>query len=268
MNVYKEIFEAYHNEIMEWYTILTDNRERAEQILERSDECLGELRITFKQKGFNNVRDEIEFFKVIKPRITGQRIANSILLELLFRKTRMSEQDFERLRTDKIQQVKGYFEDYPEFYMYINSNSAFRDEQYFTIAATKNDLILKILPDLDRTFSTGYDMILSYMYAYDILQERAEALNEDAYKAIPQLQWTLPKYDLVELVLALYHMKAFNGGKSELKEIALAMGQIFNMNLNDINRASFSIKNRKKESVKFLHELAGNLNRIITESNR
>jgi hypothetical protein len=60
----------------------------------------------------------------------------------------------------------------------------------------------------------------------------------------------------------------FNNGKSDLREIALAMGQIFNMNLNDINRASFSIKNRKKENTKFLYELAGNLNRIISDSNR
>jgi hypothetical protein len=68
--------------------------------------------------------------------------------------------------------------------------------------------------------------------------------------------------------LALHHQKVFNNGKSDLREIALAMGQIFNMNLNDINRASFSIKNRKREGSKFLHELASNLNRIISESNR
>ena len=268
MNKYKELFDEYTKEIMEWYTIRTDSRERAEQIVERSVELLTHLRFTFEKTGFQNLTEEIHFFKVIKPQAVGQRIANSILLELLFRKSRMSPEDFEKLRAEKILQVKSYFCDFQEFYMYVNSNSTFRDEHYFTIGATKNDLILKILPDLDRAFSTGYDMILAYMYAYDILHERAETLQENEFKPIPQLQWSLPKYDLVELILALHHMKAFNHGKSDLKETAIALGNIFNMNLNDINRASFSIKNRKKENVKFLHELAGNLNRIISDTNR
>jgi hypothetical protein len=111
-------------------------------------------------------------------------------------------------------------------------------------------------------------MILAYILACDILTEKAEILHENKWKPVPQLHWTSAKYDLVELVLALHHQKVFNNGNSDLREIALAMGQIFNMNLNDINRASFSIKNRKREGSKFLHELASNLNRIISESNR
>ncbi len=268
MSKYNEMFVSYNFEISELYAQRTDNQERTGLIVEISDLALEKMRSVFNNEGFQSISDEVEFFKAIKPKIVAQRIANSMLLDLQLKQRLNSEEEFEKCKQDKLMQLKVYFSEYVEFYKYFNSQNTYRDEHYFTLNATKTDLITKILPNIDIAFSTGYDMILAHILACDILSDKAEILHENEWKPVPQLQWTSAKYDLVELVLALHHQKVFNNGKSDLKEIALAMGQIFNMNLNDINRASFSIKNRKRESSKFLHELASNLNRIISESNR
>ncbi len=267
MSTYKGMFTTYNSEISELYKKRTDNKERADNIVELSDVLLGKLRASFEKEGFTDKQEEIEFFKEIKPKIMAHRIANSMLLDLYF-KQRLGEEELEKNKLEKLIQLRTYFAEYQEFYKYISSGNHCRDDQYFTLVSTKNDIITKILPDIDRNFSTGYDMLLANMYAYDIMREKAESLDEKEYKPVPQLTWSLSKYDLVELILALHSYKAFNNGKTDLKDVASALGQIFNMNLNDINRASFSIKNRKKENTKFLYELAGNLNRIISDSNR
>ncbi len=267
MSKYYDMFSTYNSEIKELYSFRTKNDERADLIIEKSDALLGQLRTTFENQGFTCNQEEIEFFKEIKPKIIAQRIANSMLLDL-YLKQHVGKDEHESNKVEKLEKLKSYFSEYQEFYKYMKSGNCGRDNLYFTLEATKNDMITKILPDIDRNFSTGYDMLLANMYAYDILIEKAESLDENEYKPIPQLTWTLHKYDLVELILALHSYKAFNNGKTDLKEVASAIGQIFNMNLNDINRASFSIKNRKKETTKFLYDLAGNLNQIISESNR
>ena len=268
MSKLNEMFKAYNSEISELYAQRTENKARTGLIVEMSDHVLEKMRELFDNDGFQSPSDEIDFFKSIKPKILAQRIANSMLLDLLLKQRINNEEEFEKCKQDKLLQLKSYFSEYAEFYKYINSQNTGRDEYYFTLHASKTDIVTKILPNIEKKFSTGYDMILAYILACDILTEKAEILHENKWKPVPQLQWTSAKYDLVELVLALHHQKVFNNGNSDLREIALAMGQIFNMNLNDINRASFSIKNRKREGSKFLHELASNLNRIISESNR
>ncbi len=268
MSNYKEMFERYNSELKDLYTQRTNNRERAELIIELSDNLLTKFRTFVCKQGFQHPKEEIDFFKSIKPQVMAQRIANSIFLDLHLKQKWMDEKTFENYKLNKINKLTSYFEEYSDFFNYVNSNNLFRDEHYFTLKATKNDITIKTLYTIDSLFDTGYDIILANMLAINLLREKTDDMDSFDKKPIPELKWTLQKYDLVELVLALHHAKAFNYGKSDLKEIAMAIGQIFNMNLNDINRAAFSVKNRKKESAKFLYDLASNLNRIILESNR
>jgi hypothetical protein len=85
MNKFNEMFKAYNSEISELYAQRTENKARTGLIVEMSDHVLQKMRELFDNEGFQSPSDEIDFFKSIKPIILAQRIANSMLLDLLLK---------------------------------------------------------------------------------------------------------------------------------------------------------------------------------------
>jgi hypothetical protein len=71
----------------------------------------------------------------------------------------------------------------------------------------------------------------------------------------PQLQWSVSRVGLVELLYAFHAMGAFNNGTASLTDIAKLLESSFNIPLGQFHRAYIEIKDRKMERTKFLKQL-------------
>ncbi len=69
------------------------------------------------------------------------------------------------------------------------------------------------------------------------------------------MDWTTSKTDLVELMNALVAAKAINHGDVEMKKIADAFEELFQIDLGDFYRSFTELKNRSNP-VKFLEKLS------------
>lgn len=241
-------------------------RNRSELSVQLIQEVIIDIKTLVIKEGFESIEKEIQFFKKIKPHLLAQKIANSIILDCEIRKKNLSDEEFDSLKKRKLSFIQDYFIDYKEFYFYLQSESISRDELYFTQANTKNDVLLKILPELDFEFSTGYDCIAGYIYAYDLIKDYFKNANDgNHFRSIPELKWTSTKSALVELIYALHIMGVFDNGKHDIITLAKVFSEVMDFDLKDIYRTFNAIKQRKKISSKFLTELLEKFNTKINE---
>lgn len=80
------------------------------------------------------------------------------------------------------------------------------------------------------------------------------------------LRWTASKVALVELMYAL--RKCINHGKATIKEIAVCLQYIFQVDLGNYYDRLDNINLRQKEPAKFLHTLIDNLYEELEKVNR
>lgn len=70
------------------------------------------------------------------------------------------------------------------------------------------------------------------------------------------LHWTSSKSALTELIYSLYHSNVINNGNLDIKELANALEDIFQVDLGDFYKIFAELKSRKKSRTKFLDELS------------
>ena len=69
------------------------------------------------------------------------------------------------------------------------------------------------------------------------------------------LKWTASKTALTELIYALYSQSVFNNGNTDIKLIAKAFEDAFNIELGDFYHTFMELKARKMNRTKFLDNL-------------
>ncbi|MDQ2178580.1 RteC domain-containing protein [Marinifilum sp. D714] len=79
------------------------------------------------------------------------------------------------------------------------------------------------------------------------------------------LQWIATKSDLVELVYGIYHSGAVRKNRISIQDLALALGNLFKVDLNDVYRTFLEIRNRKLVQIKFLDQMKSSLQNKIHE---
>jgi len=224
---------------------------------------------------FQCTEEEIYFFKCLKPKLISKLIYYKAILNI------ESEAPFGKTQTRKhyekaLNKIYQYSKKNRDFYSYYRSGSTHRDEEYFVRSKHKpklEDDCFALLYDTSLCTEKYYEV--GKIIANDMLSEYYEIKNEEIdtncklhHAAVkPTLNWTGSKIDLVELVYALHQQKVFNGGNTDLKEIAAYMGKMFNIELEEnIYRSYLDIKNRKTGHTKFLISLSESLNsKILSE---
>lgn len=96
------------------------------------------------------------------------------------------------------------------------------------------------------------------------LESAVTTLQENAsYHAVPRLQWTASKTDLIELIYALYSGNVFNRGKTTIREITGYIEETFGVKLGNTSMTFQEIL-RRKESTAFIDRLKNKLELHIT----
>ena len=227
-----------------------------------------------KKHKFSSPEEEIYFFKDLKP---------IFISKLIYYKTVLSIET--NLPTSKKNKIK-FYEDAlnliqentnknRKFYEYYRARASHKDNIYFLRNCDAN--ILKrdcSLINYDVKLCTTHDYNMAVMIANDILtnylENKIEQLENNSSIVHPSIQqtinWTGTKIDLVELIYALHHSKKINNGSTDIKELAIFFGKIFNQDIEEnIYRFYIDIKNRKTGRSKFINQLSEVLEKKILE---
>lgn len=253
--------------------------EYAEEGIRQTKQALESLRKVVFSNSFVNKQEEITFFKHLKPKIFSRLIYYVKLFNIESKRPRSSSKSQIKYLNLQIDKLQVYFNDNLEFYNYYRRGALHLDKHYF-IRGKSN---IRLHPDsfhffTDDQFSTSHDATVATILAYDMLiihlKQEIDKLenynNMEAtihpYQKQSKLFWTGSKTDLIELIYALQASGAINSGTADIKEMATACEQLFNVDLGNIYQTFIEIRARKINNTKFIDKLKESLENRLEES--
>lgn len=278
--LYQNLLQGLEAELDSLEIEIDDVLIKAEQGIKLSRQVLKEIRDLVILKDFKSSKEEILFFKEIKPRIYSKIIYYVKLFNIESRRPRGTNKSQIKYLNDQIDRLQLFFSENLEFYHYYRRNATSLDEQYFIRGNTDIRLYLDTYHCLtDRKFSTSHDCTVATIIAYDMLivdlkSEINKLENCNGIETIQALEnpskffWTANKVDLIELIYALQSIGAINHGTAGIKEIASICEQIFNIDLGNFYHTYVEIRARKSNNTKFIDSLKKSLLKRFEESDR
>lgn len=228
-------------------------------------ELITELKEFTRNYKFQNQAEEIQFFKEVKPVFLSQYFYYKKVFEIRlfdsFKDAKRRQANYYTL----LQRLEKYVEKNLEFYEYCMSGNTFMDSHYFTRGNQNHKS-----PDRDECFWTEYDAKLAKILSHELVRNYILNLLKDVTEnhtpRVP-LTWTGQKTDLTELIYALHSAAVFNNGSANIKLIAKALEDLFNVNLGDYYRIFQEIRLRKRSQTPFLDHLKEKFSQRIHETN-
>ena len=234
--------------------------ERIKQIINVIQTSLTLLKRAVAEYQFQNPEEEIQFFKVWKPQISG-------LLMFYIRLYQIEKMELENIQ-------KSFLNN--SFYDYYRAGQTELDNQYFI--RENYDILSDVhchLLDRDSSFTTLHDssvaMILANSHLIEYVSDEIDSLSDKLHLKFTSivdsklLQWTDSKVALVEFIYAIYAGKCFNNGNTSLKDIAFCCEILFNIEIGDFYRIFLEIRNRKKSRTQFLDKLKDKIQKMMEE---
>lgn len=252
----------------------SDILKKTEQSIYCISSCLKQLKEYISQNSFQTQEDEILFFKEIKPSIYSKLIYNVKVFNIESKRPNGSDKSQRRYLQNELNKLEKFFAENLEFYQYMRNKMAYLDDKYFVRG--KHDLHLYIDTfyfDTDPAFSTSHDFRVAKIMANDLLcvylKTELATIDRKEFKRTDQVRkskyaWTDSKISLVELIYALQACGCINNGSVDIKEIALFVETIFDIDLGDFYRTYLEIKNRQNPP-KFLDTMRTALIKKIEE---
>lgn len=255
------------NELEQLHFSEPDIMVRTQKAVKLISGVIAEFREKIRTEGFTNKEEEIHFFKFIKPHINSYLIFFTILSDIEEQKMHLSKEDLKVFINKKERMFRHIMREHLEFVKYYRCGQKDKDDTFFVRGANM-DFISRFsnFQMNDPEFNTSHDHIAANIMAFDLFQRHFNpGVGLSKQPTSSNLKWTATKLDLVELIYALQASGAINKGNADLKEIASMMENIFQIQIGDLYRAFHDISNRKKEQIKFVNKLEGELERKILE---
>lgn len=255
----------------------SDNIKKAQESIRCIKTTLIQLKKLVIDHSFKSEKEEIHFFKKIKPEIVSKLIYHAKIFNIESRRPMGSNEIQESYLRHHLGKLTFFFNAHLEFYQYYRMNSTYLDDKYFVrgkddIHLLQDSLMLYVDPD----FSTSHDYMVAKIMAHDrlevFLNKELETLSIKSLNPnwgqlginnIP-FQWTDSKASLVELIYAIHASGAINNGHCEIRELSAFFEHSFNVRLPDIYRTFLEIKCRSNPS-KFIDFLKTSLIRKMEE---
>lgn len=246
----------------------------SEQAINCTIIALEKLKSFFKNYQIKDKKEEIEFFKEIKPIITSKLIYYNDIYTLEINKpTGEDKKQIKNFYKKEIRKRYNFFSKNAEIYKYFRTNNNYLDKKYFTIRKYDIKLTLESYYfQSDNNFSTSHD----YLWAKIIANEKIISYlktnlnktlkNKPNHTINQNIKWTASKVALVELLYGLHNEKVINNGEISLNELVKVAESFFNTEIKQHNRIFLEIRNRKTiEKTNFLKTIQENLNKKIIQ---
>ena len=235
-----------------------NNIQKSQQSVVCIKYTLSQLKTFILSYTFKSIKEEIFFFKNIKPEIFSQLIYFVKIFNIESHRPLGSSEIQKKYLKQELRKLTFFFDSHLEFYQYYRMNCTYLDEKYFVRG--KEDLQLyqdSLMFYVDPDFSTSHDYVVAKILAHDRLEvylnKELETLSIKSSNpnweqlgilGSSQLQWTDSKTSLIELIYALYATGSINNGRMDIRELAAFFEQTFNLKLNDLYRTYLEIKIR------------------------
>jgi len=236
--------------------------ERLKSAIKYSKKALRILKRYISCCFFENMEDEIWFFKHAKPSFYSKFIYYVNLYNFHIKKPTGSEEAIMEYIAVQLADLKRFFDRNQVFYQYYRSDSTHLDSIYFTRNCT--DVYLE--PEDfhgDDLFSTSHDYKLSKIIANKKFQEylidQTKKVSCETGANENPVVWTCNQTDLVELIYALKETGAINNGNIEIKSLIDYFEVVFKVDLKHYYRKYADMACRKKERTVFLDRLKTSL---------
>lgn len=239
--------------------------------LKLAKEVLNDLRVYIRNNKFRDAKEEVHFFKNIKPNIYADFIFYNSQLKYQVNKPNTTNSILKNYFKNELKKLESKKRKNLKFYRYYKHNSTFLDHLYFLRENKQLELFsIDISVYLDSEFYTSHDTLAAEVIAYDLLtnfykqeinklKSISPAKFDDNFKSSKSpLNWTASKTDLIELVYALKVSGAINTGHVNTKELINIFSSLLNIEVSNYYKTYSEIKNRSTERIKFLKKLAEN----------
>lgn len=244
-------------------------------IFQKAEQCLTLLKLNLRNirgnillNGFKSSEEEVYFFKNTKPRIFAKLIYYTKRFGIENKRPRGCIQSQKNYLNKEIVLLQEYINDNSEFQMYLRRGGTELDKYYF-IRNPENIRVHQsnLYCITDEEFSTNHDTTVATLIAFeDLIKYLQLEINKLEAKNLiesitqesllhSELHWTGSKTNLIELIYALQSSGMINSGAADIKEIALMMEHIFNIDLGNYYQTFVEIRSRKSNQTKFLDNL-------------
>lgn len=238
----------------------------AEKSLLLIDESIRKLKEMISTYHFENIAEEVYFFKKLKPQFISKFIYYSSILDIESHKPNAANKALKKYYEAEQEKLKNFYMEQAEFYSYYRREATYLDYKIFV--RNSYDLKMKLsfgFYNFDTSFTTSHDHLVARFIASQqmdkYLKKQLENLSDNvSTKTLSPLVWSASKVGLIELVYALYQMRCFNGGNVELSEVIKFVERSLDMDLGNFHKTIFEIRNRKQGPTKFLHLVSDHLN--------
>lgn len=235
------------------------------QFLMRS---LNQVKKEVKENDFINVKEEIEFFKIIKPNITCKILFYHDVIDIVS----LCPSDDPEIKKEyyKKQKKKYCCADLNlELYKYIKTQRTDKDEFFFTRdLSLASDLTNAFFFEVDVKFFTKYSFQLAKIKGRKLLMEfisnnLKEQTDLDCLEN-PSLEWLASKNSLIELIYALHISQSVS--HKNIREIVHVFESVFNIELGDVHHSFYKMKFRSNSYTLFLDRLRVSLENHMMET--
>lgn len=234
--------------------------------------AITKLRAYVSEHAFANTKDEINFFKNIKPKFLSTLIYYRKMFDIQSKLPVALPVDVTAYYLNELRNIKGFMESNTELLTYYRSGSSLLDEIYFVRQTPDLWLTLNTEEEFEPdSFNTSYDHKLSKLLAYErvggfLLEVLKEPNAEEKTGSRNRVTWTASKAGLIELMYALQTSGACNSGTIDVKDMAGHFERLFNVKLGNFYRTFQEIRIRKISRTSFLDQLKENLVKRMDDS--
>ena len=254
-----------------------DEFKRLERSIDLIKTALQELRIFLYNYIFRDEAEQIWFFKEAKPKLFSLLIYFEAKLLIGFRRPWGNRKKLRGFLENELNYMEHFYDYNAEFHLYHVTGQTRFDAQYYTLKTEGTVLDTDtLLLDTDLKLSTGYDLKVARILAYDRLRKeicaelhslkRTPSWLLEFTKIVP-LRWTAPKNGLVELIYSFAASEVFNNGEVDIKQITVYFEQVFNVRLGNFYKTFEKNRIRDGGMTRFLDHLKTELLKYIDKLN-
>lgn len=251
-----------------------------EQIIDKSYQMTTVLRNVLStvkknvlEKGFSDEKEEINFFKTVKPQILGKLIYYNKVFRIEASCPVVSGKMYQKHFSNELNLLKQEFKDHfynTDFYRYYRTGRTEWDHHFFCLG--KIDLhegVNSFVFEIDTQFSTYYDYKVSRIIANELLhtyllsklepQMEENIIFPDGKDNSRDFFWTDSKNALIELIYALHASGSISHGKAGIRKISMVFQILFRIQLGDVHHAFHRMKDRTDSKSIYLDQLKSSL---------
>ncbi|UBZ10912.1 RteC domain-containing protein [Leeuwenhoekiella palythoae] len=265
VTMFTTAIKKFHQDLNTQVLVVSEALKKAELGIEVASKTLVGLKELVEQEDFEDVPQEIYFFKHLKPCPMSYLIYFTEMRTCELRKPKAGASFQTRFYKKELRKINKFFNRNMNFVRYMEEGHTYLDHQFFTRNAQQNFPMTPMLYTYDYPdFSCSHDMLWAQVQAmYRLIHYIRDALktinpNSEAVY-MPQkhhvMLWSGSKTALVELIYALYASQYLNHGLSDLNIIVSSFEDFFNIKLDGVYKTYGEIKARKGSKTKFLEEL-------------